>query len=238
MLDKLKKDLRSVARKEKAVALMRYFKTGVGQYGEGDIFLGVMVPQSRVIAKKYANLSFVDLQRLLDSPIHEERLVAFLILVLQYQNGDATLREKVFSFYVKNLRRANNWDLVDLSASKILGMHLFGAPKKMRSLLTKLSTSANLWERRAAIVATFYFIDQGEFESSFDIVKRLLTDKHDLIHKALGWMLREVGKRDLSVLENFLLENNRYKIMPRTMLRYAIEKFPEQKRRKYLFGTM
>jgi len=156
MLDELKKDLRKVARKEKAVALMRYFKTGTGQYGEGDIFLGVMVPQSRVVAQKYTSLSFADIQKLLDLPIHEERLVAFLILVSRYQNGDAPLREKVFEFYVKNLHRANNWDLVDLSASKILGAHLFHAPKKMRSLLTKLCTSTNLWKRRAAIVATFY----------------------------------------------------------------------------------
>ncbi|OHA79413.1 MAG: DNA alkylation repair protein [Candidatus Yonathbacteria bacterium RIFCSPHIGHO2_01_FULL_44_41] len=242
MLSKLKKDLRKVAKKEKAKALSRFFKAGRGQYGEGDIFLGVMVPQSRIVAKKYENLPFVHIQKLLDSPIHEERLVALLILVEQYQKGDTTLRKKVFEFYIKNLKCANNWDLVDLSADKILGAQLFrqmvSCPKKMRTLFSKLSSSSNLWERRASIVATSYFIKHGEFVPTLDIAERLIADKHDLIHKAVGWMLREVGKRDLGTLESFLLEKSRYKTMPRTMLRYAIERFPEPKRKKYLFGTM
>ena len=238
MLVGLKKDLRRDASKEKARILSGFFKTGKGQYGEGDVFLGVTVPKARIIARKYAEISFGDIKKLLDSPIHEERLVALLILVEQYKEGDVNMREKIFEFYIKNLKRANNWDLVDLSADKILGAHLFSAPKKMRALLNKLAQSKNLWERRSAVVATFYFIKKGDFAPTLAIVKQLLRDEHDLIHKSAGWMLREVGKRDLSALENFLLENKRYQSMPRTMLRYAIERFPETKRKKYLLGTL
>lgn len=239
MLEQLKKDLRVYASREKVTLLARFFKTGEGEYGEGDIFLGVVVPSIRRVAKKYAGLSFADLQKLLDSKFHEERLTALLILVGQYQSGDVCVREKVFEFYVKNLSRVNNWDLVDLSAHHIVGAHLFSASKKMRAtLLTKLSESKNLWERRVAVLATFYFIKQDDFAPSLDMAKRLLQDKHDLIHKAVGWMLREAGKRDLATLENFLLEKGRYKTMPRTMLRYAIERFPEPKRKGYLYGTI
>ncbi len=242
MLSELQKDLRSVASKEKARVLAGFFKTGKGQYGEGDIFLGVMVPQSRVIAKKYAKLSFAEIKKLLDSQIHEERLVGLLILVDQYQKGDELSQEKVFEFYVRNLRYANNWDLIDQSASQILGAHLFWQKfknaKKMRALLTELSQSSNLWERRAAIVATLYFIRQNDFVPTLDIAKRLMKDEHDLIHKAAGWMLREVGKRDITVLENFLRKNSLYQKMPRTMLRYAIERFPEINRKKYLLGVV
>jgi 3-methyladenine DNA glycosylase AlkD len=238
MYENVKKDLRKVASKEKAKVLAGFFKTGKGEYGEGDIFLGVTVPKSRIIAKKYADLSLAEIKKLLSSEIHEERLTALLILVLQYQKGGADAREKVFEFYVKNIRQVNNWDLVDLSAPRILGTHLFRCTKKMRAILTELSQSSNLWDRRVAILATFYFIKQGEFAPSIDIAKRLLNDKHDLIHKAIGWMLREVGKRDFATLETFLLEKGHYKKMPRTMLRYAIERFPEQKRKKYLLGVL
>ncbi|MBI5077979.1 MAG: DNA alkylation repair protein [Candidatus Yonathbacteria bacterium] len=238
MFQALKKDLRKVASIEKAKTLAGFFKTGKGQYGEGDVFLGVTVPQSRIVAKKYHTLPFSGIQKLLDSKIHEERLTAFLILVERYQKGDANAREKVFEFYVKNLKRANNWDLVDLSAPQILGAHLFGQniseAKKMRALLIKLSQSKNLWERRSAIVATFYLIRKGDFASTLALARHLINDEHDLIHKATGWMLREVGKRNLATLENFLRENSHYRKMPRTMLRYAIERFPKPKRKKYL----
>lgn len=239
MLEQLKKDLRASASKEKATLLARFFKTGKGEYGEEDVFLGVVVPDIRAVVKKYKKLPFADLQKLLDSKFHEERLTALLILVGQYQNGDARVRKEVFKFYLKNLARVNNWDLVDLSAHHIVGAHLFSMPKKMRAtLLMKLSESKNLWERRVAILVTFYFIKHGDLAPSLDMAKRLLQDKHDLIHKAVGWMLREVGKRDLATLENFLLEKGRYKAMPRTMLRYAIERFPGQKRKEYLCGTI
>lgn len=234
----LQKELRNTATKVRAKNNARYFKTGKGQYGEGDVFLGVTVPDCRKVAKGNSTLSLVDLQKLLDSRFHEERLTALLILVGQYQKGDNAFRDKIFSFYLKNLARVNNWDLVDLSAPQIAGVHLFSAQKKTPALLTKLSTSPNLWHRRVAILSTFYFINQGEFAFSLAIARRLIGDKHDLIHKALGWMLREIGKRDLATLENFLCENSRYKKMPRTMLRYAIERFPEPKRKKYLSGIL
>ncbi|MBI5400604.1 MAG: DNA alkylation repair protein [Candidatus Yonathbacteria bacterium] len=238
MINLLRKDLRSVATKERATTNAWFFKTGKGQYGFGDEFLGITVPEIRRIIKKHTNISFVDVKKLLDSRFHEERLAGLLILVSQYQKGDTILREKIFLFYLKNISRVNNWDIVDLSAPHILGAHLFGCRKKMRALLTKLSLSSNLWERRVAILATFYFIKQGDFAPSLDIAKRLLNDEHDLIHKAIGWMLREVGKRDLAVLETFLREKGRYKTMPRTMLRYAIERFLEPKRKKYLSATI
>jgi len=238
MLKELKKDLRAVASKEKAKVLASFFKTGKGDYGEGDVFLGVTVLLSRIIAKKYAKISFGDIKELLDSPIHEERIVALLILVDRYQKGDEASRQKVFRFYLKNLVRVNNWDLVDLSAPQIVGAYLFDAPKKMRTLLMKLATSSDLWARRVAIVSTFYFIRRDEFAPTLDIAKCLLNDKQELIHKSVGWMLREVGKRDFAVLENFLKESSRYKTMPRTMLRYAIERFPESKRKRYLSGII
>ncbi|MFZ2831529.1 MAG: DNA alkylation repair protein [Minisyncoccia bacterium] len=233
----LKRDLRLVATKERAETNAWFFKTGKGEYGEGDVFLGVTVPQSRALAKKYSDLTFADLKKLLDSKIHEERLVALHILVAQYQKGDTATRQNVYDFYFENLARVNNWDLVDTSASYIVGAHLFGT-LKTPTILTKLSVSPNLWERRVAIIATHYFIRQGDFSTTFDISKRLISDKEDLIHKAVGWMLREVGKRDLETLEHFLLEKSRYQTMPRTMLRYAIERFPEEKRKKYLLGVV
>ena len=245
MLNKVKKCLKTVATKERAIASAGYFKTGKGQYGEGDVFLGVTVPELRRIANMYSMLTPSDIKKLLYSPIHEERLLALLILVQKYQKGDKATQEKVFEFYMKNLRRVNNWDLVDLSAPNILGAHLFTAPKMMRKLLIKLSKSKNMWERRSAILATFYFIKQGEFTPSLALAKRLMNDKQDLIHKALGWMLREIGKRNISILENFLQKSLRpgresadSKKMPRTMLRYSIERFAEAKRKKYLLGSV
>ena len=226
-LEKLKKDIQAYASPEKAKVLQRFFKTGPGQYGEGDVFLGLKVPEVRSIAKKYSQLSFNDLQELLDSEIHEHRLVALLILIIKYNKTED--KKEIIDFYLKNTQAVNNWDLVDLSADKLLGAYLF---EKDKSLLYKLAKSDDLWEKRIAIISTFYFIKNNDFEDSLKISEILLNDKHDLIHKAVGWMLREVGKKDQEIEEKFLKKY--YKTMPRTMLRYAIERFEEKKRKAYL----
>ncbi|MCR4283958.1 MAG: DNA alkylation repair protein [Parcubacteria group bacterium] len=230
MLKKLKKDLRNKADSDKAKVLQGFFKTGVGQYGEGDVFLGVTVPESRKIAVRYEKLSFPEISELLKSKIHEERFVALLVLVHNFKEGDEGEMKKIFNFYLKNTRFINNWDLVDLSADKIVGAYL--SNMKDREVLHKLAKSKNLWERRIAIVATFNFIKNDEFRDTLKIAEILLEDDHDLIHKAVGWMLREAGKRSLESEESFLRKH--YKKMPRTMLRYAIERFPEKKRQAYL----
>jgi 3-methyladenine DNA glycosylase AlkD len=202
-----------------------FFKTGPGQYGEGDSFLGVSVPQSRKIAKKHQAVDLDAVKVLVHSDIHEERLVGLLILVHKYDSGD----EGIVDFYLENLKHVNNWDLVDLSAPCILGAAL---ADKDRSLLFKLARSDCLWEKRIAIVATLYFIRRNEFEETIGIAELLLHDRHDLIHKAVGWMLREVGKRDVAVLEKFL--SRHHQEMPRTMLRYAIERLPEKKKKFFM----
>lgn len=214
---------------EKTTVLQRFFKTGKGQYGEGDIFWGLTVPQSRTIAKKFKNLNIQEIKKLLTSPVHEVRLIALLILVEQFTNGDVIQQRIISNFYLKNTKHINNWDLVDLSASKILGRWLLD---KDTTVLYKLIRSNNLWERRIAIVATYAFIRANQFKHTIKLSEKLLHDKHDLMHKAVGWMLREMGKRSIDDLINFL--NKHSEIMPRTMLRYAIEKFPEKERRKYL----
>ncbi len=226
-LSDLKKDLHKLANTKRKKILQNFFKTGPGQYGEGDVFLGVTVPQSRSIAKKYADLSLDDTKRLLNSKIHEERLVAILLLVHKYQNSED--KKPIVDYYLKNSKKINNWDLVDLSAPKILGNFLLD---KNKSILYKLSKSKNLWERRISIISTHTFILNHRFSDTLKISEILLNDEHDLIHKAVGWMLREVGKKDEKILERFLKKH--YKKMPRTMLRYAIEKFPEKKRKSYL----
>lgn len=226
-LDLARKELRLKANQEKAKILQGFFKTGKGEYGEGDIFLGVIVPESRKIAKKYASLKLEDVTTLLHSKIHEERLTALLILVDKFQFGEG--QDKIYNFYLKNTKYINSWDLVDLSADKIVGAYLSDKPK---SILYKLAKSRNFWERRIAIISTFNFIKNNEFSETIKISEILLNDEHDLIQKAVGWMLREVGKRDLMAEEKFLKEY--CKKMPRTMLRYAIEKFPERKRKMYL----
>ncbi|MGI0012743.1 MAG: DNA alkylation repair protein [Nitrososphaera sp.] len=226
VVESIRRDLRRAANPKKAPVLQRFFKTGPGQYGEGDIFLGVMVPQIREIAKNYSSSSdFSAIKELLSSQIHEDRCVALMSLVLKYR----TENKKVARFYLDNLEKANNWDLVDLSAPGILGAHL---EKSDRSLLYRLARSENIWKRRAAIVATLHFIRNNHFQETFRIARILLDDKHDLIHKAAGWMLREAGKRDLAAEEASLRKH--HKRMPRTMLRYAIERFPEKKRKFYL----
>lgn len=232
LLKNLREDLNLYASPQKATGLKRFFKTGKGQYGEGDIFLGIQVPDSRKITRKYAGISIEDVLCLLSSKIHEERLTALLIMVEKYRRADETGKETLYKKYLENTQYINNWDLVDLSADKIIGSYLFDKPK---DVLYFLAASENLWERRIAILSTFDFIKKGVYEDILKIAKILLNDPHDLIHKAVGWMLREVGKRcSQEVLEEFLLVN--YKQMPRTMLRYAIERLPETLRLQYLKG--
>lgn len=229
ILDNVKADLQTLADPEKAKILSRFFKTGKGQYGEGDVFLGIVVPKQRTVAKKYSGLPLRDIGRLLTSEIHEHRLVALIILANAYKNADTEDRERIVDFYLKQARNINNWDLVDLSAPNILGEYLLN---KDRTVLYRLAGSKNLWERRIAIMSTFAFIRKNDFKYTLRISELLLNDSHDLIHKAAGWMLREVGKRDLKAEEDFL--ERHYSLMPRTMLRYAIERFGAEKRRMFL----
>lgn len=221
MLKDLIQELHSGADPKKAEIYQRFFKTGEGEYGEGDVFIGLTVPFQRKIAKKYKDLSFAEVEKLLQSPVHEERLVALFILMEQYKDN----KRKIVSLYLHNRRHVNNWDLVDLSAHKILGDYL---KDKDRKILYKLAESKSIWDKRIAIIATFAFIRDNDFQDALKISEILLKDGHDLIHKAVGWMLREIGNRDLKVEEEFLEKH--YRDMPRTMLRYAIEKFDEDKR--------
>ncbi|HEY3057007.1 MAG TPA: DNA alkylation repair protein [Thermoanaerobaculia bacterium] len=223
--------MRELADPRRAKTSQWFFKTGPGDYGEGDRFLGVTVPQLRQVACEFRSASPAQLEKLLHSPWHEDRLLALLIATEQYARADSRERAALFRFYLDNLESVNNWDLVDLSAPQIVGAHL---RKKSRSLLKKLARSKSIWERRIAIVSTLHFIRFGEIAETFRIAKLLLHDEHDLIHKASGWMLREAGKRDRAALEKFL--DDHLTSMPRTMLRYAIERFPERLRRRYLKG--
>lgn len=229
-IELFKKELRKNASQEKAKILSRFFKTGPGQYGAGDKFLGITVPKQRSIAKQFFDLSLRDLQKLLNSVYHEERLAALLILVLRYHRVDKKEQEKIYKFYLKNTRNINNWDLVDLTAEKIIGPYL---EEKDKSVLFKLARSKKLWEKRIAILSTFHYIKKGKSKLTLQIAEILLNDDHDLMHKAVGWMLREVGKRCGEKEEEEFLKKY-YKKMPRTMLRYAIERFAENKRLKYL----
>lgn len=230
MIALLRRDLRKIADPKKAKILQRFFKTGKGQYGYGDVFLGVMVPDSRTVAKKYKDLSWKEISELLQSKIHEERLVAILLLVHNFNTGQESEKKRIYNFYLKHTKYINNWDLVDLSADKIIGGYLLGKDKKV---LIRLAKSENLWEKRIAIMATFQFIKRQKSGSwTFKIAEILLSDKHDLIHKAVGWMLREVGKQISQKVEEKFLKRH-HKQMPRTMLRYAIERFPEELRKEY-----
>jgi 3-methyladenine DNA glycosylase AlkD len=228
-LAELRNDLKKESNEKQAEVLQRFFKTGKGEYGEGDIFYGIKVPVQRKIAKKNSDVSIGEVQKLLNSPIHEERLVSLFILVDQYSKAEDKTKELIFKFYLKNAKKINNWDLVDLSAPKIVGVHLLTRDK---DILFKLARSSNVWEKRIAILSTYTFIRNLHFDTTFLIAEILLNDKHDLIHKAVGWMLREAGNKDMQAEEVFLKKY--YKVMPRTMLRYAIEKFPDQKRMKYM----
>ena len=234
MLRLLRKDLKKVSDPKKAEFFKGFFKTGEGDYGFGDQFIGVRVPQQRIIAKKYSNIELKEIKNLLHSKIHEERLIALFILVDQFKRD----KEKIFKFYLENAKFVNNWDLVDSSADKIVGSYLIRGKLRASRILIKLAKSDNIWERRIAIIATYQFIkEKAEYEWTFKMAEILLNDKHDLIQKAVGWMLREVGKRvSKEVLEKFLKKN--YQKMPRTMLRYAIEHFPFEVRQKYLKGEI
>jgi 3-methyladenine DNA glycosylase AlkD len=225
--------LKALGNKEQAATSQRFFKTGPGEYGEGDVFLGIKVPVLRKLAKEFADLPLKEVKTLLNSGIHEERLLSLLILVRRFGQGDDLIRQEIYDIYLKNTSSVNNWDLVDLSAHCIVGPYL---ANKSRAPLYRLAQSESIWERRIAIMTTFHFIKNGEFPETLKISKLLLSDTEDLIHKAVGWMLREIGKRHLPAEERFLKKH--YRQMPRTMLRYAIEKFPEPKRQAYLKGTI
>jgi len=238
-LSSLLKELKQKENKAKAKHLAGFFKTGRGQYGEGDLFLGIIVPESRKLAIKYSELPLSDISKLIKNKYHEARLVALLILVQKFKSASinchrSDLCKDIVEFYLAHTKYINNWDLVDLSAHYIVGDYLYHERNIVRQGLTiKLAKSKNMWERRIAIVSTFAFIYKGESKWTFQITKILLNDKHDLIHKACGWMLREVGKRvSEKELTDFLDIHSEQ--MPRTMLRYAIERLPNKKRKYYL----
>ena len=223
-------ELNSVAKRIKPESSNKFFKTKEGEYGYGDVFIGISVPLQRSIAKKYVSLGLADIKKLLENKIHEYRSVALEILVFKYEKADKTEKEKIVAFYLKNKKYINNWDLVDGSAPYILGDSLIG--KKDRSILYTLAKSKNIWERRISIVSTWMLIRNNDFKDTLLLSKMLLSDEHDLMHKAVGWMLREVGKKSEPTLVKFLDQNCTH--MPRTALRYAIERFPENKRKEYL----
>jgi len=229
----IKKRLRVLADKDTARQLQRFFKTGPGEYAEGDIFLGIRVPVLRRLAKEYPHLPLKGTKALLQSPIHEERLVALFILIWQYKKGNPEAQKRIFALYLRHTRFINNWDLVDCSAEHIVGAYLVG---KNKQPIYRMAGSPSLWERRIAIMATFHYIKQHGYAETLKVAEMLLADREDLIHKAVGWMLREVGKRDLQAEETFLRKHCHH--MPRTMLRYAIERFPEPRRLQYLKGLV
>jgi 3-methyladenine DNA glycosylase AlkD len=229
-------ELKALANSGRAFELQRFFKTAKGQYGEGDIFLGLTVPEVRKIATKYKKLSFVEIEKLTSSKFHEFRLCGLVILTIQYKASKERIEQKkIFNFYMKQAKAGyvNNWDLVDVTAP-IIGAYLV-SEKDPYPLLERLARSKSLWERRLAIIFTFAFIRAGELDPTIEISQKLLKDEHDLIHKAVGWMLREAGKRDIQILRAFLNENASQ--MPRTMLRYAIEKMSEAEHKKWLINS-
>lgn len=229
MINAIQKDLKSLGSPKRAKALARFFKTGPGEYGEGDVFLGISVSDVRSVARRYMNIRLEDVQSLLKSPMHECRLTALLILSEKFKKSNAEDQSNIYEFYLKNARRVNNWDLVDLSSHHIVGEYL---QERKKDVLYDLAKSASLWERRISIIATYAFIRKNKFDETLKIAEMLLNDKHDLIHKAVGWMLREVGKRDQEAEERFLRKH--HKTMPRTALRYAIEKFDQKKKKFYM----
>ena len=231
---KASEEIRELANEEIAKHSLRFFKTDKGQYGFGDIFLGVRAPKIRSIAKKHIDISIADMKTLIQSKYHEERFLGLIILVNKYsKTKDKKNRNQLYKIYVSSFKYINNWDLVDVTCPHVTGKHLMD---KDRTILYKWAKSEDLWTKRIAMVSTFYFIRKTDLEDTFKIAEILLQDEHDLIHKAVGWMLREAGKRDIKKEEVFLKKH--YKTMPRTMLRYSIEKFPESKRQKYLKGTI
>lgn len=230
-VEDIRSKLKTLGDPERAAVLQRFFKTGPGEYGEGDIFLGIRVPDLRKVAKE-ADATVDDALLLLRSPVHEERLVALLILIRLFSTGNEAVKGRIFKAYLKHARFINSWDLVDLSADKIIGAYL---EDKDRGPIYRLAGSRSVWERRMAMMAAFHYIKKRDYADGLNVAEILLHDSEDLIHKATGWMLREIGKRDMAVEEEFLKAH--CKAMPRTMLRYAIERFPEKKRRGYLTGN-
>ncbi len=233
MLQRLRTEMQTLADPLVAAQSQRFFKTGPGQYGEGDHFIGIRVPELRRLARKYRALDMEQAESLLRSEIHEHRQVTLFILVEQFKRGNETTRQRIYSLYLRNLGHIDNWDLVDASAPHIVGAWL---ENRSRLPLKRLARADTLWARRIAVLATFHDIRRGEFEATLCVAQMLLEDREDLIHKAVGWMLREVGKRSPETAEVFLRQH--YRTMPRTMLRYAIEKFPEAKRQAYLKGQL
>ena len=231
---KAREEIRTLANKEMAQHSLRFFKTDKGEYGHGDLFLGVRAPKIRSIAKRHIDISITDMETLIRSKYHEERFLGLIILVNKYaKTKDKKNQNQLYKIYVSSFKYINNWDLVDVTCPHVTGKHLID---KDRTILYKWAKSEDLWTKRIAMVSTFSFIRKNDLEDTFKIAEILLRDEHDLIHKAVGWMLREAGKRDMKKEETFLKKY--YKTMPRTMLRYSIEKFPETKRQKYLKGTI
>lgn len=233
MINEIRRSLNRLANKKDAAMQRGYFKMGKGEYAEGDIFIGVRTPKIRTLVKQYQHAPVSVPRQLLKSKIHDERVLALLMLVDLFGRSEELVQKSIFDFYLKNTCHINNWDLVDISAHKIVGVWLF---KRNRTPIRKLVKSDSLWDRRISMVSTWHFIRNNDFKDTLKFAKSFLNDEEDLMHKATGWMLREVGKRDHKVLEGFLKKH--YLGMPRTMLRYAIEKFPETKRKKYLQGKI
>jgi 3-methyladenine DNA glycosylase AlkD len=230
---RLQKRLRELEDPQTALFLQKFFKTGPGEYGDGDLFRGIRVPILRKLAKEFGSLTLAETKKLLRSAHHEDRLLALLILTRAYFRGDDRIRERIFNLYLNNTQFINNWDLVDSSAPQIVGGYLCD---RDRDVLYRLVRSRQIWERRIAIMATFHFLKRDDYADTLRIAEVLLSDSEDLIHKAVGWMLREVGNRNRAVEEKFLRKH--YQQMPRVMLRYAIEKFPESRRQQYLRGAV
>jgi 3-methyladenine DNA glycosylase AlkD len=232
-LKKIKEELQQFGNPLQAKVLQGFFKTGKGEYGEGDVFRGIKIPVLRKLAKKYQDMTCAEVEKLLTSKFHEGRMLSLLLMMGHYSKADDAGKKQIYIMYLRNTRFINNWDLVDVTAPHIVGRYLMD---KSREPLYRLARSKMLWERRIAIIATFHYIRQNTFDDTLKIASMLIDDLHDLMHKAVGWMLREVGKRDLLAEEQFL--KTHYRQMPRTMIRYAIERFPEAKRRAYLEGKV
>lgn len=232
-LEKIREELEAAGDPAGAAILQKFFKTGPGEYGEGDVFRGVRIPVLRKLSAKYHDLSLSHAEQVLHSAFHEDRMLAVLLLVRRYEKGDEATKARIYRLYLKNRKFVNNWDLIDVSAPHVVGAFLWD---RERGMIHRLAQSGNLWDRRIAIMSTFYFIRRGESGETLTVARTLLLDTEDLIHKAVGWMLREVGNRNLRAEEEFLREY--YRQMPRTMLRYAIEKFPEARRKQYLKGEV
>ena len=232
-LEDVRREIKKINNKEIAEHSRKFFKTAKGQYGEGDIFLGIRVPVLRKLAKKYQGIKTLEAFKMINSKYHEERLLAVLILIEHFKNGNEKKQKFIFETYLKSTKFINNWDIVDISAGNIVGAFLL---ERDRNVLYDLAKSRNIWERRVSIISTFYFIKKNEFQDTLKIAGILIRDKEDLIQKAVGWMLREVGKKVIEIEEKFLEAH--YLKMPRTMLRYAIERFPESRRKMYLRGEV